>query len=848
MSVIRKLPFIESVIKSLTKEENKALLDIVNSSETQSVAASLQKMPEKGIRPVYFALEKSGSPKTGILVYTDDLCVLLTYHRFQDMLIFDLNPEKETYKKVNEYLDINELRRVLSDLGGSDNVSVDEIDSDDAAKGLVITSDGEGGAEWEPRTNYFVLTGESGDLTEDEINSIKEDNTVIRLGDSGQMYYKNSQNNYYVVFKAPARVAGDDTIAEIITVDLSDNTWSYSYSVVAAGSSFTPTYDNELNDSSTNAPQTKVVYDALENKANVDGNYPTMTVGLAGNLDTKIIDNDVNAYLFRPTGGLDTESGNNCKEKAIVGGSLGFNQLWQYTKTFTTTNLEVSATNQYVSCKFLASDYFAIYDNTAINLISGHKYLILLNKFTQTTTPKIICRYHYKVNGADTYMQFEDGVIFTAPNNVSDFNLFFDGRSQFYTGTYPVTFTAYINIFDLTAMFGSTIADYIYSLEQATTGAGVAWFKKYFNKPYYPYTPIGSFVNVITRGKKAVGFNAYNDSTGEAELYGGMEYQITGVYTSLSYTNIDGDIESITPASNGNFTPNKDGILTIVGGNATNTCVHLGYDHERDGEFEEHREEIYENDPVELIGIPHIDAQGNLYFEGNKYLPSGTVEEDLQVVVLNGTQDGLTSTSTITEGKNRFYLSYSGIVNQGKGFCARIPYVVRTTAGLNIPYYNYESIEVNNGQIIFYIEELATKTVTEVNTWLASNNIVLIIEKSTPTTSSATPYPETQWCDNWGTEERLPPLNDTRPCEIPVGHDTDYPLDLKSKLEIMPNSPANDGDYVLHSESGVNTYVALGSWLSTNGYIKLTDIPGFDVEKTQTLKNIEGTLTWVTEE
>ena len=42
-------------------------------------------------------------------------------------------------------------------------------------------------------------------------------------------------------------------------------------------------------------------------------------------------------------------------------------------------------------------------------------------------------------------------------------------------------------LIDLTQMFGSTIADYIYSLEQATEGAGVAWFKKLFPNDYYAY-------------------------------------------------------------------------------------------------------------------------------------------------------------------------------------------------------------------------------------------------------------------------------------------------------------------------------------------------------------------------
>ena len=43
-------------------------------------------------------------------------------------------------------------------------------------------------------------------------------------------------------------------------------------------------------------------------------------------------------------------------------------------------------------------------------------------------------------------------------------------------------------IIDLTKMFGSTIANYIYSLEQSQAGAGVEWFKKLFPDDYYPYS------------------------------------------------------------------------------------------------------------------------------------------------------------------------------------------------------------------------------------------------------------------------------------------------------------------------------------------------------------------------
>ena len=81
-----------------------------------------------------------------------------------------------------------------------------------------------------------------------------------------------------------------------------------------------------------------------------------------------------------------------------------------------------------------------------------------------------------------------------------------------------------IQLFDLTQMFGSTIADYIYSLEQANAGAGVAWFKKLFPADYYPYsepTIISSQTDrVDVRGKNLFDNSSmldgyYDSSTGK---------------------------------------------------------------------------------------------------------------------------------------------------------------------------------------------------------------------------------------------------------------------------------------------------------------------------------------------
>ena len=65
-----------------------------------------------------------------------------------------------------------------------------------------------------------------------------------------------------------------------------------------------------------------------------------------------------------------------------------------------------------------------------------------------------------------------------------------------------------INVIDLTQAFGSTIADYIYTLEQATAGSGIAWLKSYgfLTKDYYAYDR-GSLESVNVASRKVVGKN-----------------------------------------------------------------------------------------------------------------------------------------------------------------------------------------------------------------------------------------------------------------------------------------------------------------------------------------------------
>jgi hypothetical protein len=126
-------------------------------------------------------------------------------------------------------------------------------------------------------------------------------------------------------------------------------------------------------------------------------------------------------------------------------------------------------------------------------------------------------------------------------------------------------------LFDLTQMFGTTIADYIYSLEQATAGAGVAFFRNLFPNDYYP------------------------DNVGE----------LISVKTSAHVM--------------------RDANNNIIG----------NYPLEPD---------------LELRGIPKLDSNNKLYYDGDEYTPSGNVQRRYEKRAYQSGDESLAD--AITDGTN----------------------------------------------------------------------------------------------------------------------------------------------------------------------------------------------------
>lgn len=493
-----------------------------------------------------------------------------------------------------------------------------------------------------------------------------------------------------------------------------------------------------------------------------------MTVGNAEQLVSSVGIEDSTPYNFRTSGGS-VDIGDKERVDAIVGGSLVWNQkaaldATKWSKSYAAVSFSgektiIAATDS--GSSRIKTVRFAI--------IPNHKHLVLGTFIGADSNLEHsgISIGIYSTTNNNTYSVRANIAMGTNTDTIIN-NVWNSGANGNYFGlTFPTAGTTAeyaafdkLQVFDLTQMFGSTIADYIYTLEQGTAGAGVAFFRKLFGAPYNAYNA-GTLLSVKTSAHKMIGFNSYDNSTGKAKVVGGNVYQITGTYTSLTQNG-----STITPDASGYFTPSESGEITVTGGNATNTCIHLKWDGERDGEWEEYQEWTYALDSdLELRGIPKLDANNKLYYDGDTYEHDGTVTRKYEYRAYASGDESLAD--AITDG---------------------------------------------------------THTVAKL---------------VTPTTESDDTYVQNQNVSDWGTEEYI----DSRAVQIPVGHRTFYMANLRAKLEMSPNSPDGDGDYIVRQSNGTNSYIPLVE------VKELPDMPSSDgsYKLRCTVTSGTATLSWVSD-
>lgn len=559
-----------------------------------------------------------------------------------------------------------------------------------------------------------------------------------------------------------------------------------------------------------------------ETYAKQDGYYQNMTVGDAEQLVSSMVVDDSVPYKFRTSGGS-ADIGNRAYMDKIVGGTVAWNQLLTpesilstHTKmglTFTRVNgksaVEVNGT---IDVSGQDKNAYLKDPTVQIKIIENHVYFSAYN----SKYANVYC-YGVSFSGHQlNHAPYGGNVIKATQSGDLNFSLHY---GEVTTSGITIDETVYINLFDLTQMFGSTVADYIYSLEQSTAGAGVAFFRSLFPDPYYAYNAGEIFSVSGLQSHDTVGFNAWDEewevggidpSTGEPStfstrirsknyipLISGATYYFNIVDKSINNTGLvtcyyDKDKNYIDGAWRTNvynpFTvPNGARYMKFcagdVYGNTYNNDISINLSHSgaRNGEYEPYKKHSYPLDSsLTLRGVPKLDSSNKLYWDGDEYEPDGTVTRRYGVVdlgTLSWNYGTLFSNGSLI-GLAKQTASHNVIANI---ICGKYQTFARNSiADKGIAMQNDGSIVVQDSA---YTSAAAFKT--------AMSGVYLVYELATPTTETADAYQQIQNVDDYGTEEFV------STSIVPVGHVTRYPANLRDKLQHLPDLAASNGTYVI---------------------------------------------------
>lgn len=358
-------------------------------------------------------------------------------------------------------------------------------------------------------------------------------------------------------------------------------------------------------------------YFAKENEvAKKDGRYPLMNVGSADNLTggTKVS----REFTEDTAGGSADIADGIAKVERVKGNSIVWNQLVlepnfsDLSKWTEKVGIDIEDNADEITITTNTDSYNYNRIGIQIPAVNNNEKVLIRFRAKGDNNTSI---FHKYILMNETYEVFN--YIYTSVRDNDNYlRIYPNGDVGYFKQDSYITFDKSFGVllFNLTRMFGA-------GNEPAT----VDEFEKMFPHDYYDYNA-GEILSLNPTGIKTIGFNAYNPTTGKAYVIGGRQYQITGAYTSVS----EGET-TITPDSDGLFTPTKNGELTIVGGDNTTTCVHLVWSGKRNGEYEEHWKETC-NIPVAQIntdGTITESAEGKTRLFPDGLCSAGSVYDEI---------------------------------------------------------------------------------------------------------------------------------------------------------------------------------------------------------------------------
>ena len=359
-------------------------------------------------------------------------------------------------------------------------------------------------------------------------------------------------------------------------------------------------------------------------------------------------------------------------------------------------------------------------------------------------------------------------------------------------------------VIDLTLFWNSTIADYIYSLEQAHAGDGVSYFRSLFSADYYSYNA-HELMSVKTSGKKITGFNQWDEEweVGDISESNGQNANSSTAIRSKNYIRVIPNatyfvkVGSVTNLllrarfydANKNFigTYAEGGSSVPYGGTfvvPSNACymrfcpqTSYGTTYNNDicinisktsgspknGDYEPYTSTTYPLSNIDLRGVYKLDANNNLYCDGDIYEADGSVDRKFRLVDLGS----INWTYYQTSGHNTFNSGFFSSVNHGDGLCSAY---VKSTATVILSQEDKTWITYLNssGKTRVSIRDDAYTSAEAFKT--AMNGEYIIVELITHDTETTDPFTSLQLVYEDGTEEYI----DTRTVAIPVGHESNY--------------------------------------------------------------------------
>lgn len=528
---------------------------------------------------------------------------------------------------------------------------------------------------------------------------------------------------------------------------------------------------------STNPVQSGGVADALEQKADIDGYYSTLTAGAAENLVGR--GSVLAEYTRRTSGGSASIGSGAATIEKIRGNTIVWNQ-------------QVLATSKTVTVAGGGGNTAALTDG--YNLAAGHKYYI---RATQTAVSTINRNTFYFVDANNT-RQYE--------STASNYNTAAGTRSWYVTNTLslpsqlrlwtdsPNTSITYDNIvcFDLTLMGLDTLT--------------ASEFEALFPLNYYAYNT-GSLLSPTGTGISTNGFNqwdeqtelgSYDNSTGAKISSGSTRRNVNpiAVFPSTTYyTNkvlyryfYDCDMNLVYYDSSGSnlfTTPVNAAYLNIRQAIAiwdgTETNINLSWSGYRNGEYEAYW------DSTLALPITTVTSGGSAVFaDGMK--SANTVSDELtgtKAVKRVGKVD--LGTLSWNLASNRFYAQISGCSSRTSGVSNIITaaYPTRNDANPSIDgvQNNGEYCQSQNYVVIYDTNYATTAAFTT-----AMNGKYLYYELDTPVEYTLDNEVNLNYrVDDFGTETLLP-QNTATPTTAPIVYDVRYAMNAVDTLRNLPTN------------------------------------------------------------